>query len=277
MRFRVLDAETSQPIAGVKVRAWVATNLVTDDTGLCSFALPKPASGDFSYRITITKEGYVPKFITWAKSRQDKISDIPAEYTAKMDKAATIGGVIKDQDGQPVAGARILFSGMDSSGPLEREKTTLAPNYHAERADENGKWRCDLVPEIFENMVFRVDQPDFLPALFGCEGSDAGGEDVTRLPAADFLAGGAVMGIRRGLELSGIIVTTPANPSPAPPSPATTSGATAPPCCKPTTPENSRFPTCNPAASFSPSRRRVWSHRPSPSVSAIRQPRSGWR
>ncbi|MGD1085173.1 MAG: carboxypeptidase regulatory-like domain-containing protein [Verrucomicrobiota bacterium] len=214
MRFRVQDAETSQPVAGVKVRAWVATNLVTDDTGLCVFPLPKPASGDFSYRITITKEGYVPKFITWAKSRQDKISDIPAEYTAKMDKASTIGGVVKDQDGQPVAGARILFSGLDTSGPLEREKTTLAPNYHAERTDENGKWQCDLVPRDFEDMVFRVDQPDFLPALFGCEGSDSGGGDVTRLPAADFLAGGAVMGIRRGVELIGIIVDNAGKPVP---------------------------------------------------------------
>jgi peroxiredoxin len=114
--------------------------------------------------------------------------------------------VVKDQDGHPVPGARILFSGVDSSGPLERERTTLAPNYHAERADENGKWQCSLVPEHFEDMIFRVDQPDFLPVLFGCEGSSAGGDEVTRLPAANFLAGDAVMVIRPGVELSGIIV-----------------------------------------------------------------------
>jgi|GEM_PF-1521247 peroxiredoxin/protocatechuate 3,4-dioxygenase beta subunit len=214
MRFRVMDAQTSQPVAGVKVRAWVGTNLLTDADGCCSFALPRPAAGDFSYRITITKDGYVSKYITWAKSRQDRIEDIPAQYTAKMDKAATIGGLLKSQDGQPVAGARIFFSGLDSSGPFDREKTTLAPNFHTERTDENGKWQCNLVPQNFQDLLFRVDQPDFLPAIFGCQGSEAGGEIVTRLPAGDFLAGDAVLVIRHGIALSGIIVDNTGKPVP---------------------------------------------------------------
>jgi thiol-disulfide isomerase/thioredoxin len=214
MRFTVVDTDSGQPIPGVKVRAWVAANLTTDATGSCAFALPKPTTGDFSYRITITKDGYVSKYITWAKSRLDRVEDIPTNYTAKMDKAAAIGGILKTPDGQPVAGARIIFSGADSSGQLEREKTTVAPNFHTERTDVNGKWQCTILPQKFQDMLFRVDQPDYLPAVFGCEGSEEGGELVTRLPASNYLASDAAMIIQRGIELSGIILDKSGKPVP---------------------------------------------------------------
>lgn len=206
MLFRVVDAQTSQPVAGVKVRAWVRGDLVTDQTGGCSIPLPRPTSENFSYRITITKDGYVAKYITWAKSRQDEIKDMPAEYTARMEKAATIGGTLKTEDGQPVAGARILFSGVDPSDPASREKTTIAPNYMVERSDENGRWQCARVPQHFEILTFRVIHPDFLPVTFGCVGSAAGGAGVVRLPPEEFLSGNAVLFLGHGIVLSGTIV-----------------------------------------------------------------------
>jgi peroxiredoxin len=214
MRFRVLDAVTGAPLSGVKIRAWVRGSFLTDATGACSLAVPRPASEDFSYEITITKDGYVAKTITWAKSRNDRFEDIPAEYTAKMEKAATIGGVLKGPDGQPVAGAIIKFSGVNPAGPADRERTLVAPNFHNERTDENGRWQCNHVPQDFSNFVFRVIQPDFLPATFGCEDSTAGGDGVVRLPAADFLAGKAVIVIGHGATLSGIIVDSGGKPVP---------------------------------------------------------------
>ena len=212
MRFRVLDAQTSQPIPGVKVRAWVGTNLVTDETGGCSIAMPRASSGNFSYRITITKDGYVAKYITWAKSRQDKFEDIPSEYAAKMEKAATIGGVLKSDDGQPLAGARILFSGQDASSATDRETTTMARNYHVETTDENGHWQFTQAPQHFEDMTVSVRHQDFTATIFGCEGSVVGGDEVVRLPAADFLAGKAVMVMSHGIVLSGIVVDNTGKP-----------------------------------------------------------------
>ena len=150
MRFRVLDSVTAAPVPGVKVRvAWVRNSLVTDAAGSCSFAMPKPATNDFSYVITLTKDGYVSKTITWATSRLDKMEDIPAEYTSRMEKAATIGGVLKGPDGQPLAGAIIRFSGVNPASPADRERTLVAPNFHNERTDENGRWECNHVPAGF--------------------------------------------------------------------------------------------------------------------------------
>jgi peroxiredoxin len=206
---------TAAPVPGVKVQVkWVRNSLLTDAAGSCSFAMPKPTTNDFSYLITISKDGYVGKTITWAASRGDKIEDIPAEYAIKMEKGAAIGGVLKGPDGQPLANAIIRFSGVNPASPADRERSIVAPNFIVKRTDDNGRWQCDQVPQDFTNLVFRVIQPDFLPVTFGCEGSTAGGEDVVRLPAADYLAGKALMIVGHGATLSGIIVDTKGRPVP---------------------------------------------------------------
>jgi peroxiredoxin/protocatechuate 3,4-dioxygenase beta subunit len=214
MHFRVLDSASAAPVPGVKVRAWVRTGLTTDTNGDCSFALPKPTDGDFSYTITITKDGYVAKTINWNKARGDSVSDIPAEYTAKLEKAASIGGVLKSSDGQPLANAIIKFSGVNPAAADERERSLVAPNFHNERTDDNGQWQCAHIPQDFTNLTLRVVLPDYLPTTFGCTESVAGGEGVVRLAAADFLAGKAVMILRSGITLAGTIVDTRGKPVP---------------------------------------------------------------
>ena len=212
LRFRVLDSVTAAPLPGVKVRGWGKT-FVTDSNGSCSFARPKPPTNDFAYDFfIIPKGGYVDKSVTWAASRHDNFEDIPAEYTVKLDKAASIGGVLKDPDGQPLDGAVLRFSGVNPAAPFDRERTLAAPNFRTERTDENGRWQCNHLPQDFSNLVIRVIKPDFLPVTFGCEGSSTGGSDVVRLPAADFLAGKAVMVLGRGITVSGQIVDSRGKP-----------------------------------------------------------------
>ncbi len=212
MRFRVVDADTGSPIAGVTVRAWVRANLVTDDSGSCFFALPAPrivegaSPADFYYRINFSKDGYVPRFVTWSRAQNDRIADIPAQYTAKLEAAVSIGGFVRNQAGEPIAGARVIFSGVNPAAPGQREKTTVAPSYHVERTDDNGHWHCNHAPRDFQNMTFRVTHPDFLPTTFGCSGAQAGGLAAAALPREDFLAGAAVMVMGHGIELAGLVV-----------------------------------------------------------------------
>lgn len=214
MHFRVLDSATAAPVEGVKVRAWVGRLLTTDSNGSCSFALPKPGDRDFDYTITITKDGYVARTINWNKNRGDSISDIPAEYSAKLEKAGSIGGVLKSSDGTPLANAIIKFSGVNPATPEERERTLVAPNFHNERTDDNGQWQCNHLPQDFTNMTMRVVLPDFMPTTFACTESTSGGEEAIRLPAADFLAGKAVMVMKSGITLAGTIVDTSGKPVP---------------------------------------------------------------
>jgi peroxiredoxin len=212
MHFRVVDADTGQPVAGVKVRSWAKEALVTDDKGSCSFPLPRPKSETFSYRITVTKDGYVGKYIIWSTKQEDTIQDIPAEYTTKMEKGAAIGGIVKNETGEPVAGAQVIFSGPPPIGEEDRERNFFAPSYHAERTDENGRWHNGEVPTNFQGFTFRVAEPDYVPAIFGCEGASEPGTNVILLPTPDYLSGNAAMVLGHGVEVSGLVVDSSGKP-----------------------------------------------------------------
>ena len=206
MYLRVVDADTGQPVAGVKVRCWVKAPLVTDEKGWCSFARPQPKSEKFSYRITLGKEGYVAKYITWSTAQKDTINDIPSDYTVNMEKGAAIGGIVRDEKGAPVEGARVIFSGPLSADAEDRERTFIGPGYHAERTDENGQWHNAEVPKNFQNFTFRVVHPEYVPASFGCQGTLLEESNLVLLPQKDYLAGRAAMVIGHGIELSGVVL-----------------------------------------------------------------------
>jgi peroxiredoxin len=214
MRLRVVDAQTDQPLAGVKVRAWAGSGLVTDESGNCSFPLPLPGAERFFYRIALSRQGYVAKYITWSQSQNDKVLDIPAQYTARMDEGATIGGIVKNENGEPVPGARVIFSGPPPPANDQREQTAVAPNYHLERTDANGRWQNSEAPKHFRDLTFRVIHPDYVPSVFACEGGDADDPGVVQWPESNFLSGTAVMLLTHGIELSGVVLDSTGKPAP---------------------------------------------------------------
>jgi peroxiredoxin len=206
MHLRVVDADNGQPVAGVKVHSWVKAPLMTDEKGWCSFPLPQPKSAKFSYRITLSRNGYVAKYITWSTAQKDTVESMPTEHVVNMDKGAAIGGIVKNEKGEPLAGAKVIFSGPAPADTEERERNFIGPNYHAERTDENGRWLNEEVPKQFQDFTFRVTYPDYVPATFGCKGGHADDPDAVLLPAQDYLSSNALMVLGHGIELSGLVV-----------------------------------------------------------------------
>ena len=51
----------------------------------------------WSHRIEIFRDGYVPKYVSWSEYQQDRIEEIPADYTVRLQSAVTIGGVVLDE------------------------------------------------------------------------------------------------------------------------------------------------------------------------------------
>ncbi len=204
LSLQVIDVETSQPIPDVKIRAWVHAS-PTDKGGVSVIPVPKPTSENFSYRISLAKDGYVGETITWSKGQGDKFTDIPTNLVAKMEKGVSIGGTVKNDNGEPVPGARVIFSGISSAETDDRARSVIAPNYHVERTDAEGHWHYGEAPRDFERLTFRVVHPDFFPTLFAAEGA-LGDTTIKILPKADFLAGKAAMILGHGLELLGKVV-----------------------------------------------------------------------
>jgi peroxiredoxin len=213
MRLNVADAQSGQPLAGVKVRAWAGSGLVTDESGACSFALPQPGSGRFFYRIALSRTGYVPRYITWSQAQNDKIQDIPPQYTARMEPGVTIGAVVKNDKGEPIPGARVVFSGPPPPPDAPRERNALAPNYFSVRTGEDGRWQCSEAPKDFRGLTFRVTHPDYVPAEYACVGGDSTNTAVIQWPESDYLSGAAVMLLTHGIEVSGVVLAPSGKPA----------------------------------------------------------------
>ena len=214
MRLRVVDADTGLPLPGVKVRAWVKSSLETDNAGACSLELPKPGATSFSYRIALTKDGYVGKFITWSSSQHDRVEDMPGAYTVNLEKGVSIGGVVKNDKGEPVPGARVILSGPPSTVSGERERSVVAPNFHSERTDADGHWQFGDAPKDIRSLTFRVTQGDYVPAFFACQEAALEDSEIIGLPEKDFLAGTAAMVLGHGIELEGQVVDGAGKPVP---------------------------------------------------------------
>ncbi len=208
----VLDSKTAQPLSDVKVRAWAGSGLVTDAAGNCSFPLPVSGSSRFYYRITLSKPGYVGKYVTWSEAQKDKIEDIPSQYTVRLDPGVTIGGFVKNAKGEPVPGARVIFSGPVTTNG-QHERLMVAANYHAERTDDSGHWQNSDVPADFKQFAFRVIHPDYVPSVFVCEAGDETNAEVTMIAPSNFLAGTAAMVLTHGIKISGAVFDPSGKPA----------------------------------------------------------------
>jgi peroxiredoxin/protocatechuate 3,4-dioxygenase beta subunit len=212
LQLQVLDAASQQPLAGVRVRSWVRGEKESDTNGLCAIPLPAPKPGSFSYRLTLAKPGYVTEMVTWSQAQQDTNEDMPTNYVAHLAKGVGIGGWVKDEKGQPIPGAKIIFSG-PLAGGVERERNVVAPNYHSERADEAGRWTNSEAPANFRQLVFRVGAADYRPATYACV-TNEDDTNIVALPEQDFLAGRAVLTLGHGIVLAGRVLDPAGQPVP---------------------------------------------------------------
>ena len=132
-----------------------------------------------------------------------------------MDRGTAIGGVVLNEDKQPIANARIVFSvsGSAPGASQDRERLTMMGNYHTEFADAVGRWKCSHVPEKFGRISFQPMHPDYQKQTFYSNVPESARYvGVTCIPEADFLKGNAEMILKRGLIVSGTVVDRAGRP-----------------------------------------------------------------
>jgi hypothetical protein len=211
MRLHVVDAETGQPVPSVRVRAWVRVNL-TDESGLCLLPLPASWPESLGCRITLSKSGYVGQYISWSVAQHDKLQDIPAEFTAKLERGVSIGGTVRNDQGDPVPGAEVVLSGAPPLDLGARVLSVVAPEFHSERTDAGGQWHFDKAPRALQNLLFHVAHPAYAPADFVCEGAAVPAQDARVLLKEDFLAGQAAMTLGHGIVILGRVADAAGKP-----------------------------------------------------------------
>lgn len=199
----VIDSRTKRPMPGVTISTqWDdgGKDQKTDDSGRCVVTIPH---GDLVYvRLKARKDGFVPVSDVW-RLQGPAAKPPPEKYTFTMEPGTTIGGVVQDEQGRPIAGATafvtILFphQGVVGQSPeiLDRPSTT----------DATGRWQCTIVPAKLPPMVLvRLAHPDYIN----------GPEHVETPPAemAKLRDGSRVMVMKKGLPVSGVVLDSEGKP-----------------------------------------------------------------
>jgi len=144
--------------AAISVRTDKGTSDVqTDGQGQCSLEIPSPAPNYFS--VLVKKGSFVPVSIDWQGQGVGKVA-IPAKHTITLPKGTTIGGLIHDDKGSPVAGATV-FVLVPSNSAREPGKPRVNIWDYEVKTDAKGRWHCDVVPAKLDDVWLRLSHPDF--------------------------------------------------------------------------------------------------------------------
>lgn len=220
--FRVLDAESGTPLANVALTLVEITTFprrstnyfTTDRTGVEHLPHPSVEVRNWSYRVQVFRDGYVPKYVSWSFTQGDLFHDIPLEHTTKLDRGTLIGGVVTGESKEPIAGVKVVFhvGGSAPGAGHERERLTMMGHYHIEETDTQGRWRCDHVPAKFGMVIWELSHPDYQHATYRTDGPDSTTLMVPVIPFANFLTQQAAMQMRAGIPLFGRVLNEAGEP-----------------------------------------------------------------
>ena len=174
MLIRVVDAD-GKPIGGAKViqnqvlntpqEARSTTiknqNYLTDSNGE---AVVEWTGESKDLRIWISKPNYVPLHAMWAKDLQTDGDQLPSEFQFEMEAGTEIGGVVTDEEGEPLEGVQVEI--MDATatwynlvrpnqpGLRPVPTTWLAHGDSAMVTDTQGRWTANNIPSA-SKLVFK--------------------------------------------------------------------------------------------------------------------------
>lgn len=155
---RVVDRQTDVPLAGIKIRTQInreSSTATTDEFGTLPIVLPDEKPELLAIRAS--EEGYVPVSVTW--SGRGSSLELPKEYVLKLEPGTTIGGIIRDEEGNSVEGATVYLLVPGTNAPGEPRAQIWD---HPVKTDTQGRWRCEILPSKLEDIWIRLSHPDFI-------------------------------------------------------------------------------------------------------------------
>ncbi|MDR2705630.1 MAG: carboxypeptidase-like regulatory domain-containing protein, partial [Planctomycetaceae bacterium] len=157
-----------QPIPGATALAWSSPKpknwenqrlkITADENGVAviTFELDEKLT---AFNINVKTSGFTPFFSYWNHPQSDPV---PNEYTFKLDKAETVGGIVFDDHGKPLADAKVSFSfAMTERSRIKPGTVGCGVDV---KTDKNGQWSCDFVPpEHLDRLTLITwEHPDFM-------------------------------------------------------------------------------------------------------------------
>lgn len=203
----VVDEATGDPIEGATVRARANDFKAagqTDAKGVCALDVPTSSSG--YYTAYVRKSGFTSIGFEWRDDGGREVEAlIPAEHTVSLSKGTTIGGVVHDESGAPIADASVFVSILIAVDELPKDGKPWPEVRNIEaKTDAEGRWRCDVVPpKLDDNLALWFKHPDFASEeLYG-----------RAVPSVEKLRDQtAVVAMRKGITVEGQVLAADGEP-----------------------------------------------------------------
>ncbi|WP_339731059.1 carboxypeptidase regulatory-like domain-containing protein [uncultured Gimesia sp.] len=127
----------------------------TDEKGVLQLTIP---AHPMRFNLSIKQPGYAPYWAGWNSSEHPET--IPDEFTAQLETAWTVGGIIVDGAGKPIAGAKVSPSVNFQKRPGDTSQLGAGTKI---TTDAKGQWRYQHVPASKPEVQIAVNHPDYSP------------------------------------------------------------------------------------------------------------------
>ncbi len=173
------------------------TLLKADGDGRLVFELPKRRPRYLV--LNITTDGYGPFWAKWDST--EHAEPIPDAYTARLDAGQSVGGIIVDEQGKPVKGARV-----HPSIEFKRREGDLESIHVGARlkTDAQGKWSYHSVPASMQTLSLEIMHSRYMPQRTSILTKEFSLEDG-KSPTAKIV-------LRRGIAVTGKVTDEAGRP-----------------------------------------------------------------
>lgn len=203
IKVRTVDVD-GKPIEGVNISASICskqpTKIVKRDcrSDAAGSAIVELLPQMYILRIWTNKDGHVPTFTHWEPDWFEAGKAAPDEVTITLTKGTSIGGFVKNEEGQPIAGAKIGVTADDGRERQSMVSRWLATGDDDPTTDANGRWTLNNVPEGNPELMVSVTHPDYVSDL-----KWGGLQREQNVTTASLREQTATIVMRRGTSLTG--------------------------------------------------------------------------
>ncbi len=196
MTLRAVAAATNQPVEGVSIEytsrfdgKYEEGKVATGKDGLATIDYPPNARIE-SFWVVARKAGFASICFVWDDARHPVA--LPPSKDLRFEPGTTIGGIVQDEAGHPIAGVRVEVTGP----PTESESVNRGFTIGTAETDARGRWRLDVAPKDLSDLYVHPEHPRYMRRP---------GERVSRNLDGVFV-------LTRGLTVTGRVVNAAGRP-----------------------------------------------------------------
>ncbi len=131
------------------------TTVLADASGRIAIEFPRAPTRLEAF---IEIPGYGPYWAGWSSETHHEA--IPDRFTAELETAWSVGGIVVDAEGQPIAGAEVHPGIEFKKRPGDGRQ--LGSGWTA-RTDDDGRWHIDTVPTSMAEVSVSINHPGHRP------------------------------------------------------------------------------------------------------------------